>query len=315
VSFIHPAATVHAVRDVSYALEQGKAFGLAGASGCGKTTSARALLGLLPGAFVSGELGFSTGERYDLSDQRLSGSTLAPLRGRRIALTFQEPTAALDPLRRVGAQVAEVAALRGRASHRNAQRRAIEIMRRVGLEDAEATARAYPHELSGGMRQRAALALAFACDPEVLIADEPTTALDSLLQARVLGLLREVGLEGAKSLELITHDLSVLRAYADRIAVMFAGRIVEQAPAHELVEQPLHPHTRALLASAKRLLQPTNSPAKVPALSALLAPSPGCSFSMRCAHRTDICAAEEPKIREARPDHFVACWQDEDGGG
>jgi oligopeptide/dipeptide ABC transporter ATP-binding protein len=232
---------------------------------------------------------------------------------------FQEPTAALDPLRRVGGQVAEVIRLRRRMSRRAARGEAVEVLRRVGLEDPESASRAYPHELSGGMRQRASLALALACDPDVLIADEPTTALDSLLQLRVLETLREIGLGRARSLELITHDLAVLRSFADRIAVMYAGRIVEEAGARDLVEHPFHPYTRELLAAMPTLGESTPRAPSRTAKKELELGS-GCRYAPRCPRRADACDAAEPELaavpderRAGMPaEHRAACWRAEE---
>jgi oligopeptide/dipeptide ABC transporter ATP-binding protein len=297
------------VRDLSYELRRGETYGLAGESGCGKTTSAKALTGLLTSASVSGDLAFSSCERYDLSDQGPRSRSLGPLRGRRIAITFQEPTTALDPLRRIGVQVAEVVRTRCGVGRRVAASAACELLERVGMDHPDAALRAYPHEMSGGMRQRAVLAMALACEPDVLVADEPTTALDGLLQARVLETLRRIGLESAGALELIAHDLAVLESFADRIAIMHAGRIVEEAPAGELIARPLHPYTKDLLAAAPSFERRAVRPTTGAAATAFVAPGVGCSYGPRCARRADRCGVAEPDVVEPTPGHRVACWR------
>ncbi len=311
VRFLDVDAPVHAVRDVSYTLHRGEVYGLAGESGCGKTTAARALLGLLESASVSGAVALSGDEEgIDLSDQGPRSHTLGPLRGRRIALLFQEPTSALDPLRRIGAQVVDVLRPRGRAMRKAMSGRALDLLRRVGMSDPAAAAAMYPHEMSGGMRQRAALAVALACGPSVLIADEPTTALDSILQAHVMRTLRDVGLETAGALEIISHDLSMLGCFADRMGVMYAGRIVEEGAARDVLQRPLHPYTQGLLASAPALGDGARRPRSIRGASPSgLAPIVGCAFAPRCAQRGTTCDEEEPMLMETRPPHLVACWR------
>ncbi len=299
------------MRGIGYFIRRGEVLGLAGESGCGKTTSSRALLGLLPTASVAGSLAFPPGDRVDLADQRPRSPALGPLRGRRIALASQEPTAALDPLRRIGVQVQEVVEARRRLSPRASASAAVDLLRRVGLEAAEVAARAYPHELSGGMRQRAALALTLACRPDVLVADEPTTALDSVLQMRVLEALLDAGLAEAGALELITHDLAVLRSFADRIAVMYAGRIVETAATQELIEHPAHPYVRQLVAATPTLAGPARRLADRRRADGEPWGGSGCAFAPRCPRVAPTCG-QDPPVVEVGVDHWMECWRAEE---
>lgn len=304
VSFSDPSSSNHAVRGVSYSLFAEQTYGLAGESGCGKTTSARALLGLLSSASVTGELVLASGDRYDLSDQGAKSRTLAPLRGQRIALTFQEPTAALDPLRRIGAQIGEASRARGHV----ARQRARDLLSRMGFANPDVAARAYPHLLSGGMLQRAALALAVACEPDVLVADEPTTALDTILQERILELLRDIGRDTVRAIELISHDLAVLGSCAHRIGIMYAGRIVEEAPARELLASPVHPYSCRLISLARALEHRTAIAERVVGAQGEVVRE-GCSFAPRCPRRAAPCATGEPDLVEVSPGHRAACWQ------
>ena len=293
--------------DVSLQLAPGEMLGLVGESGCGKSVTALSILRLLPQPTLrvdSGSVVF--GERNLL---KLDTQQLRHMRGNQIAMIFQDPMTALNPVQTIGAQLEEVLLLHRppwNASQR--RQRIVELLQRVRMPDAEQRLDAYPHQLSGGMRQRVMIAMALACDPQLLIADEPTTALDVTVQAQVLELIKELQRETNMSVLLITHDLGVIAETCQRVAVMYAGRIVEQASVEQLFTQPRHPYTRALLNSLPaRAIQPqvplTTIAGQVPALDARPA---GCSFSNRCAWRTDQCA--RLPLLETNEDHAVACF-------
>lgn len=292
---------LHALRGVDLSLARGESLALIGESGSGKTLTALAVMGLLPdGATTAGEIA--------LDGQPLTGldeNAWCALRGRRVAMVFQEPLTALNPLQRVLAQVAEPIRIHRLAPDRAAAREhAMALLARVGLDDHQA--RAYPHQLSGGQRQRALIAMALAAEPELLIADEPTTALDARLRVQVLELLRELVAERGMGLLLISHDLAQTARRVDRIAIFYGGRVMEQGAAADLLAQPRHPYTQALWAARPRLgggrdqtLHPLNG--NVPALSKL---GEGCPFAPRCPLATSRCAAEAPRF-----DGRVACWE------
>ena len=293
--------------DVSLQLAAGEMLGLVGESGCGKSVTALSILRLLPQPTLrvdSGSVVF--GERNLL---KLDTQQLRHMRGNQIAMIFQDPMTALNPVQTIGAQLEEVLLLHRppwNASQR--RQRIVELLQRVRMPDAEQRLDAYPHQLSGGMRQRVMIAMALACDPQLLIADEPTTALDVTVQAQVLELIKELQRETNMSVLLITHDLGVIAETCQRVAVMYAGRIVEQASVEQLFAQPRHPYTRALLNSLPaRATQPqvplATIAGQVPALDARPA---GCSFSNRCAWRTDQCA--QLPLLETNEDHAVACF-------
>ena len=282
---------VVAVNDVSFEIRNGETLGLVGESGSGKSVTAFSIIGLLqpPGRVAGGRVLF---QGRDLA--RLPEPEMRKVRGAGIGFVFQEPMAALNPVMRVGAHIAEALVVHGLAAKAEARGRAIELLRAVKITDPEKRVDDYPHQLSGGMRQRVMMAVALACKPPLLIADEPTTALDVTVQAQVLDLLRDMKKQFDLSLLLITHDLGVIAETADRVAVMYAGRIVEQGTVREIFHHPLHPYTRGLLASipggaAGSRLQAIEG--TVPNLSAL---PPGCSFAPRCSDRMDVCATAFP---------------------
>lgn len=296
---------VQALRGVNLRLARGEVLGLVGESGSGKTVTMLAVLGLLPDtARISGSVRFGQQELLGRT-----GSELRRLRGRRIGMIFQNPSAALNPLIAVGAQIAEgIRAHRPTVGRRQAAEQAVELLGMMGVPDPRRRVRDFPHQLSGGLCQRVVIAMAMANDPEVLIADEPTTALDVTIQAQILDLLRTVTAERGLSVVLISHDLGVVAGLADRVAVMYAGRIVEDAPVRELYRRPRHPYTRGLLASvprigaaARRALESPNGAA--PSLHRL--PS-GCTFRPRCSSATPVCAESEPSLRPVGRVH-VAC--------
>jgi peptide/nickel transport system ATP-binding protein len=306
IEFETPRGTVRAVDGVSLTLAPGATLGLVGESGCGKSVTSLAIMRLLDASarVRSGSIRF---EGRDLATLPEPG--MRRLRGARIAMIFQEPMTSLNPVFTVGAQIAEVLRVHRALGRAAAWARAVELMRLVEIPDAERRARAYPHELSGGMRQRVMIAIAIACEPALLIADEPTTALDVTIQAQILDLLRGLRERLGMSLLLITHDLGVVAAEADDVAIMYAGRIVEHAPTRALFAAPAHPYTQALLASLPRLERRaerlTSIPGRVPDLLAL--PS-GCRFRDRCPRAAERCAAEDPRLAEIAPRRDVACF-------
>ncbi len=305
--FATDAGIVRVVDGVSFELAAGETLGIVGESGCGKSVTALSIMGLLPkpaGRIVGGRVLF---DGTDLV--RVSIDALAQIRGRRIAMIFQEPMTALNPVQRIGHQVIETLRLHGDVGDRRALRaRAVELLAEVGIPAPDRRLDDYPHQLSGGMRQRVLIAIALACRPDILIADEPTTALDVTIQAQILELIERLQHQRGMSVIFITHDLGVIAEIADHVVVMYAGRVAEQAGVMSLFEQPLHPYTRGLLASMPQLQQVSKSrlptiPGLVPALSELPA---GCRFSNRCAHATSICTTEPP-LMLAQSDHHVAC--------
>jgi peptide/nickel transport system ATP-binding protein len=304
VTIARPGGDVAAVDGVSFQVERGRVLGLVGESGCGKSLTALALLQLLPPiARLQGSVRLNGRELVGLPD-----AALRPLRGAELAMIFQEPMTALNPVMTVGAQVAEAVTAHRPLGRRAAWAHAVDLLARVGIAEPARRARDYPHQLSGGMRQRVMIAMAIACEPKVLIADEPTTALDVTIQAGILELLRELRTEHGMALVLITHDLGVVAEQADNVAIMYGGRIVEQAPSTALFADPRHPYTAALLRSMPTLGRGSDRllaiPGNVPALGQL--PS-GCGFRDRCAQATVECGYAPPPLRALPDGHAVAC--------
>jgi oligopeptide/dipeptide ABC transporter ATP-binding protein len=303
--FDTPAGAVAAANDVSFEIRKGETLGLVGESGCGKSVTAFSLIRLVPppGRVAGGHVWFQGRDLLALDE-----AGLRRLRGAGIGFVFQEPMSALNPVMRVGAHIAEALTVHGLASRRDARARAIELLRAVRIVDPERRVDDYPHQLSGGMRQRVMLAIALACRPPLVIADEPTTALDVTVQAQVLDLLADMKRELNLAVLLITHDLGVVAEMADRVAVMYAGRIVEQGPARAILHEPKHPYTRGLLASI-----PGGAPGTrlkvidgtVPNLAAL---PPGCSFTPRCRDRMDVCGTAFPGETAVGASHTVRCF-------
>jgi oligopeptide transport system ATP-binding protein len=301
---------VTAVDNVSFDIDAGETVALVGESGSGKSVTALSIMRLIPsppGRIESGEVFF---EGRDLL--RLDGAGIRGVRGNKIAMIFQEPMSSLNPALSVGLQIAEPINVHRGTAWANALEQAKMLMRRVRMPDAASRLASYPHQYSGGMRQRVMIAMALACSPRLIIADEPTTALDVTVQAQILDLLKELTLETGSSLLLITHDLGVVARYADRVAVMYAGRIVETAPARELYKHPHHPYTRGLMASVPRLdgdtaqrLQPIEG--QPPDLAQLPA---GCAFSPRCRSAGEICRSARPPLTQVAERHFKACFHD-----
>ena len=300
--------TVRAVDGVSFEIGQGQIVGVVGESGCGKSMTALAILGLLPrpaGRITAGSIQLEGRQLVGLPEREL-----ARVRGARIAMVFQDPMSSLNPYLTVGEQIAEVAMLHLGLGRAPARRRAVDLLARVRIPDAEQRAAQYPHELSGGMRQRVMIAMALSCEPALLIADEPTTALDVTVQAQILELLIELRRERGLSILLISHDLGVIASSCDQVLVMYAGRIVEQAPTRELLREAHHPYTRALLRSIPRTDRRPREPlAALPGLPPRLDQGPvrGCTFAPRCRHAEPRCLAGEPRLESMEPGRQRRC--------
>ena len=301
---------VKAVDGVDFSVQRGEIVGLVGESGCGKSVTSLSVMRLIghPGKIESGEVWFDGLNLLDLPRREMTD-----IRGSRIAMIFQQPTSSLNPVFDAGYQLAEVLAIHQSLKRAAGRERAVELLEMVGIPDPEKRLSCYPHELSGGMAQRVMIAMALACDPQLLIADEPTTALDVTIQAQILDLMRHLQARTGTSIILITHDLGVVAEMASRIAVMYAGRIVEEATVRTLFKDPRHPYTQGLLASIPVLGRVTEEldviPGTVPNLINL---PPGCRFAPRCRARVqqglDICTVEEPEFLPVAPGHRARCW-------
>jgi peptide/nickel transport system ATP-binding protein len=305
VQFATPRGTVRAVQGVSWQVSAGEVLALVGESGCGKSVSALAVMRLLaPTAQVSGRILFDDRDLLALPD-----AEMRKIRGRDIAMVFQDPMSSLNPVLDIGYQMAEPLRIHLGMKADAARERSIELLQRVGIPDAARRLNQYPHQFSGGMRQRVMIAIALACNPRLIIADEPTTALDVTIQAQILGLMQELSRELGIALVIITHNLGVVARYADRVSVMYAARMAEQAGAKELFAQPLHPYTAGLLRSVPRLDRPRGARLETidGAPPDLLAPPPGCRFAPRCAIRVDACVQALPELLEVAPQRWSAC--------
>ena len=305
--FTTRSGVVRAVDDLSLTLGTGRVLGLVGESGCGKTITALSILNLVPppGRIVAGTIQFEGRDLLSLPE-----SEMRSIRGARISMIFQEPMTALNPVFTVGNQIGEVLITHQHSTRREAIERSVELLRSVGIPSPEKRVREYPHQLSGGMRQRVMIAMAIACKPSLILADEPTTALDVTIQAHILELLGRIQAEMGMAMVLVTHDLGLIAERAHEVAVMYAGRIVEQAETRGLFADPRHPYTRGLMASIprpgeSRRARLSTIRGTVPRLSDL---PPGCAFQPRCDIRSDQCAAE-PGLVEVRPGHKVRCWK------
>ena len=307
ISFQTDSGPVSVVSDVSFALRPGHTLGLVGESGCGKSVTAQTLMRLLPmppARIDAGRILFAGEDLVAVSERRLRA-----LRGDRLAMIFQEPMTSLNPTFTVGSQISEALVLHRGLSWMKARESAIAGLREVGIGSPEARFDQYPHQLSGGLRQRVMIAMALACRPALLIADEPTTALDVTVQAQILELLGKLQHELGLAILLITHDLGVVAELCDDIAVMYAGRIVEKGPAADVLDQPRHPYTAGLLASTPRKA-PRGTP--LPTIPGTVPPpgerGVGCSFAGRCPRVLDRCRSERPSLAEIAPGLRVACW-------
>jgi oligopeptide/dipeptide ABC transporter ATP-binding protein len=305
---------VRAIDDISFTVGRGECVAIVGESGSGKSITALSVLRLVATPPAEVEAGAMLFEDTDLF--ALSESQMRKVRGRDISMIFQEPMTSLHPILRVGKQITETLALHTQLTKDERRARAVELLRLVGIPDPEQRLGEYPHQLSGGMRQRVMIAIALACNPKLLIADEPTTALDVTIQAQILDLIRSLRQRLGMAILLITHDMGVVAENADRVLVMYAGRIVEAAAVGALFSRPLHPYTAGLMASIPRIGQPRTGPAvrerlnEIPGLVPSLRERPqGCSFAPRCRYATDRCRREEPPLAEQRPGHRTACWE------
>ena len=307
--FFTEEGVVNAVDGVSYEVMPGEILGLVGESGCGKTVSALSILRLIPnppGKISSGKIIF---EGQDIL--KMSESEIRHIRGNKIGMIFQEPMTSLNPVLTIGRQLTETLELHLKMDGQAATQRAIELLEMVGIPDAKSRIKDYPHQFSGGMRQRVMIAMALSCNPKLLLADEPTTALDVTIQAQILELLTRLTRELGTSVIIITHNLGVVARYADRVNVMYAGRIIESASAMELYPNPRHPYTLGLLRSVPRLDQAQKS--RLDPIEGmppdLIRLGPGCSFQPRCRFAVDRCKEEVPPLFDVGPEHVAACWE------
>jgi peptide/nickel transport system ATP-binding protein len=309
IQFPTGSGSLTAVRDISFEIVRGEVLGVVGESGSGKSVTSLAMMRLLPPqASISGEILFASSSA-PANLLTLDSESMRQLRGSQIAMIFQEPMTALNPVMRVGEQIAEAVRAHHAVSKKEAWNRAVEALREVAIADPERRARDYPHQLSGGMRQRVMIAMAIVNRPQLLIADEPTTALDVTIQAQILDLLRELRQRFGLTMLFISHDLAVVSSVADRVAVMYAGSLVEVARRDDIFHEPAHPYTRGLLAAVATLGTARDRPLQtiegsVPALSSL--PS-GCSFEPRCSYRIPGCAEALPPLVEVAPGHWARC--------
>ncbi len=311
--FITRQGVIKAVDDVSFALRRGETLAVVGESGCGKSMTALSIMRLIPeppGRIVGGAVRLGSRNLLDLPEMDMEA-----IRGNEISMIFQEPMTSLNPLYTVGHQIAEAIAVHRGVSRREARAEAVEMLRRVSIPDPDRRADNYPHQMSGGMRQRVMIAMALACNPKVLIADEPTTALDVTIQAQILQLMRDLQARFGMAIVLITHDMGVVAENADRVVVMYAGRKVEEAAVDELFERPAHPYTEGLLRSIPSVDEAAAADrarsrlAEIKGMVSSLAQlPPGCSFAPRCKYASEQCRRLYPPLSELRPGHWVACW-------
>ncbi len=308
--FFTDSGTVKAVDDVNFQVEEGEILGLVGESGCGKTVTSLSVLGLItkPGRIVEGEIEFDGEDLINIDIKNLEG-----IRGNRMSMIFQQPQSSLNPLYTVGEQVSEVLEIHSDLTKKEAWDRAVDMLREVGIPSPETKAHAYPHEMSGGQAQRVMIAMALLLGPKLLIADEPTTALDVTIQAQILDLMRSLNNQMNTAIVLITHDLGVIAEMADRVAVMYAGKIVEQTDIETFFDEPLHPYSKGLIGSIPIVGEHKDRldviPGNVPNLVNL---PKGCSFANRCSakveHRLNICTQEMPELITMSKGHEVRCW-------
>ena len=307
--FFTQDGVVKAVDGISYTLAEGEVLGVVGESGCGKSVHALSIMRLVanpPGRIVAGEILFEGENLLNMDD-----SEMRHIRGNRIAMVFQEPMTSLNPVLTIGRQLPETLELHQKMARREARTRAAELLQTVGIPDSESRLSDYPHQFSGGMRQRVMIAMALSCNPRLIIADEPTTALDVTIQAQILELMRDLAVEFGTAMVIITHNLGVVARYAHRVVVMYAGKIVETGTAHDIYRNPRHPYTIALLNSVPRL--DATERVRLDAIEGLppdLVDLPqGCSFAPRCKYAYERCTQETPVLLETDTNHTSACWR------
>lgn len=311
-NFYTSGGVVKAVNDVSFSIKEGETLCVVGESGCGKSVTAMSLMRLVshPGKTVGGQILYKGEDLLQLKERQMR-----TIRGNEIAMIFQEPMTSLNPVFKIGKQITEPLILHKGMTKQEAKKRAIELIELVNIPRAAQIFDAYPHELSGGMRQRIMIAIALACNPKLLIADEPTTALDVTIQAQILDLMRNIKKEFNTSIMMITHDLGVVAEMADHVVVMYAGKVIEEAPVVELFQNPKHPYTQGLLKAkpviSKRLERLYTIPGQVPNPVEL---GNNCYFHDRCEHCMQICVDKQPDLQEYENKHKVACWLYEKGG-
>jgi oligopeptide transport system ATP-binding protein len=312
--FFTQDGVVNAVNGISYALREGEALGIVGESGCGKSVSVLSIMRLIPdppGKIVGGEVMF---EGRDLL--KMGADEVRDIRGNKIAMIFQDPMTSLNPVLTIGRQVSEALELHLGMDRKEARRRTVELLEMVGIPEAVDRVDDYPHQFSGGMRQRVMIAMGLSCNPQILIADEPTTALDVTIQAQIVELVKRLREEIGMAVIWITHDLGIIAGFAEKVIVMYAGFLVETASVKDLYGDPRHPYTMALLGSLPRLDATTHE--KLVSIEGLppdlIALPKGCPFAARCDYVLDKCLEENPPLEPVGPNHYIACWVDVTGG-
>ncbi|WP_455661977.1 ABC transporter ATP-binding protein [Pradoshia sp.] len=314
VQFSTYGGTVHAVRGVSFSLHRGETLAIGGESGCGKSVTSQSIMGLIPaphGRITKGQILF---DGKDLS--KMKEAQLRKIRGVDISMIFQDPMTALNPTITIGEQITEGLMEHQKLSKSSAKAKGLEYLKMVGIANPDIRFKQYPHQFSGGMRQRIVIAMALICEPDILIADEPTTALDVTIQAQILDLFRNIQEQTGVSIILITHDLGVVAQVADRIAVMYAGKIVETGGRRDIFYHARHPYTKGLLHSVPRLDREEGDLVPIPGSPPdLFAPPKGCPFTARCEYAMEVCARVDPEKTHVQDVHFVNCWLEDERAG